>query len=760
MKEKSEVVSKLEQMLAETKTIGHTVKEFLSDNALEFNNDAVRQILSRYGIRQRLVAPYSPEQNGCAERDNRTIVEAARTMLHAHGKLPKMLWAEMVNTATYILNRTGVSSVDKKSPHEIWFGKKPAIKHLRVIGTTCYVHVPEQKRKKLDRKSVKCVLIGYDGDDCYRVWHQDSNSVMRSRDVRFDKEELLNSKNSAEVPVSLGPLNAGDTELKDCTKDYSDENEVNDQDDHSGQLDDEELNSECGIPCSDETVRQLRDRALIRRPARLQEYITCAEQFFNQEAEPETYDEAVQCEQHKYWSEGMKSEIDSLYENETWTLEQLPAGRNAIPCKWVYKVKHNADGSVNRFKARLVIKGYSQRKGVDYDQTFSPVARISSIRALISVAATEKMLLKQFDVSTAFLYGELKEEIFMQQPEGFNDGSGRVCQLRRSLYGLNQALRCWNKRFGDFLRKRNFQQSEADPCVFMRCRGTKKIIIGLFVDDGLVAATSEEEANLFLDELKSEFKITAREATYFLGLEISRQEDGSVKISQEGYTRKLLEQFGMSECRSLSTPAVTESGKAVSAKNIDSNLKGDSCSVEQFSYRSAVGALLYLSTGMRPDISYAVGVASRTLENPSPDDFVRVKRIFRYLQGTANNRLVYKPGYKEGVIECYSDADHGGDQSTGRSTTGVVCLHAGGAISWQSQRQASVAISTTEAEIVAASEAAREIVWLKRLLAAMTVINKMPELQVDNEAAVKLAQNPEFHRRTKHIRLRHFYVRV
>jgi len=216
IKEKSEVVSKPEQMLAETEALKHTVKGLLSDNGLEFNNDAVRQLLSRYGIRQRLVAPYIPQQNGCAERDNRIIVEAVRAMLYAHGEFSKVLWAEMVNTAAYILNRTGVSSIDNKSPHEVWLGKKPAINHLRVVGTTCYVHVPDQKRKKLDKKSLKCVLIGYDGDDNYRVWHQDSNYVMRSRDVWFNEEILLKPRDSIEIPISFAPLHAGETNCDDC----------------------------------------------------------------------------------------------------------------------------------------------------------------------------------------------------------------------------------------------------------------------------------------------------------------------------------------------------------------------------------------------------------------------------------------------------------------------------------------------------------------------------------------------------------------
>jgi len=217
-----------------------------------------------------------------------------------------------------------------------------------VIGTTCYVHVPDQKRRKLDKKALKCVLIGYDGDDNYRVWNRESNTVWRSRDVRFEQEKLLSPTGTGEIPVTLEPLSAGETEQKDVTADRNET--ISDSDDEMSSTDDVDIPE----------GRQLRDRTLIGRPTRLQDYVMSAELFFRQE--PETYTEAVASNQHAEWQEAMNSEICSLNENETWTLEQLPSGRKAIPCKWVYKIKQNPDGSVERYKARLVIKGCSQRK--------------------------------------------------------------------------------------------------------------------------------------------------------------------------------------------------------------------------------------------------------------------------------------------------------------------------------------------------------------------------------------------------------------
>jgi len=267
--------------------------------------------------------------------------------------------------------------------------------------------------------------------------------------------------------------------------------------------------------------------------------------------------------------------------------------------------------------------------------------------------------------------------------------------------------------------------------------------------DGIVAATDKCELSVFMEKLKLEFKIVIKEATYFVGIEINQRSDGSLKISQEAYTKKVLEQFGMRDCRPCVTP-ITSS---------DAEVVNDSNESVKFPYRSAVGALMFLMTNTRPDIAFAVSVASRKLENPTQSDIIKVKGILRYLKGTISTGIVYKPQQNGDTLLCYSDADNGGDKTTGKSTTGVMCIYAGGAISWLSQRQTSVAISTTEAEVVAASEATREAVWLKRLLSDIVGFNEIPVIQIDNEAAIRLAQNPEYHRRTKHIQTRHFFVR-
>lgn len=710
MKKKSEVADKLKCFLAKAKTAGHAVKELLTDGGGEFDNHEVQQITVNSGLNHRIVMPYTPEQNGSAERENRTLVEAARSMLQST-KLPNKLWAECVNTAAYVLNRTGPTKIVDKTPYELWNAKEASIDHLKVFGTECFVHVPKQKRQKFDAKSVKGYLVGYCGDrDGYRVYVPEQDDVIISRDVLFKEEQLSATDSScseeAEVDVAL-------------------------QDDG---------NSHINV---DASKQALRDRNLIQLPARYSDFA-----MFADCSEPNSFTEAMQSENSHDWQCAMDDEMKSLAESNTWELVEKPEDRLVVDNRWVYRVKMNLGGTVDKFKARLVAKGFSQQAGVDYTETFSPVARFDTIRAVLSVAASEKLKLAHFDVKTAFLNGELDEVIYMRQPVGYDDGTGRVCKLSKSLYGLKQAPRCWNKKFKDFLERYGLKVSEADPCLFYSVHDGHKLIIALYVDDGLVAAQNDDDLNMFLSELCSEFCVTVSPAGCFLGLQIRQLEDGSVTVSQENYIKKILQRFNMSECNPVTTPS--DKMTAVEAST---------CSKGTVPYREAVGSLMYLAIGTRPDIAYAVSSVSQALEKPSQHDWLRVKRIFKYLKGTYQMGIVYDAGYQSGVFTAYSDADYAGDVSTRRSTSGVVCLHMGGPVSWSSQRQKSVALSTTEAEFIAASEAAKEIVWLSRLFSEISVLTSIPVLKIDNMSAVKLVKNPAFHKRSKHIEVRYYFVR-
>ncbi len=335
IKEKSEVSEKIAQVIAEVKVAGYAIKELLSDNGGEFDNEAVRKILSKNGIKQRLIMPYT--QNGSCERENRTVVETARAMMHAHGNIPQGLWAEMINTATYVLNRTGPSSVSGKSPQELWSGKRPNIKHLRIIGCTCYAHIPKPNRKKMDRKAVKGILLGYDNNDGYRIW-TNGNKLIRSRDVVFH-EDLLEEKN-VQVPCreeeKLEPIS--EVIVRKIEPEYSEgisDETINSEIVDSGNIS-ETIDSE-----DDETVskteaeedRKLRDRSNIKPPQRFNDYIMSTVSSITSCHEPNSYRQAIESQEKRDWLKAMENEMKSLEENKTWTLEDLPKGKKPIGCK-------------------------------------------------------------------------------------------------------------------------------------------------------------------------------------------------------------------------------------------------------------------------------------------------------------------------------------------------------------------------------------------------------------------------------------------
>jgi hypothetical protein len=713
LKQKSEVASKLKVFLAEAKTMGHTVKQLLTDGGGEFDNNNVRSIVQQFGIKHRFTMPYTPEQNGAAERDNRTLIEAARSMLLAK-ELPNKLWAEAVSTATYVINRCGPVKDSDKSPFELWSGKSADVSNLKIFGTVCYVHVPKAKRQKLDSKAMKGYLVGYcDERDGYRVFVPEEDTVVLSRDITFKNEEMFSS--NEDVP-------------------NSDVNEVS-----LPSADSQDIVVNGGTNQS--TVR---DRREVRRPVRLDDYIMYADG-----SEPTTYTEAVTCENAGDWQEAMTSEMSSLLENNTWTLVDKEDNMHIVDNKWVFKLKVDSEGSP-RYKARLVAKGYSQTAGIDYEETFSPVARYETIRTVLSVAASENMSLMNFDVKTAFLYGELDTDIYMRQPEGYRDGSTKVCKLNRSLYGLKQSPRCWNKRFSQFLQKHNLIVSDADPCLFYRNDEKGKMFVVLYVDDGLVAWENAEAVKSLIDDLISEFKITTSTASSFLSLQIKTLHDGSISINQAQYTLKVLSKYGMSECHKVATPIESNKDSAENSEYItDTNIP----------YREAVGSLLYLATGTRPDIAYAVSIAAQAVERPTMKDWCLVKRIMRYLKGTVDMGIVYHSSAQKGILKAYSDADFAGDLSSRKSTTGVMCTYMDGAVLWSSQKQRVVALSTTEAELIAACEAAKDVIWLTRMLTELTSLSAKPVVNVDNMSTIKLIKNATFHRRSKHIDVRFYFIR-
>jgi hypothetical protein len=471
--------------------------------------------------------------------------------------------------------------------------------------------------------------------------------------------------------------------------------------------------------------------------------------------EPRSIEDALASNLAEEWRASAEAEYHSLIENDTWDLVKLPSGRKPIGCKWVFKVKRDKDGKIERFKARLVAKGYAQKYGIDYDETFSPVVRFSSIRALLAFSVQNDMLIHQMDVVTAFLNGNLKEEIYMEQPPGYLQ-PGRenlVCKLKKSLYGLKQSPRCWNNAFRQHMESIRFQQSSADPCVFIQTEDTSVTIVAVYVDDLIIITKTPAKMEQVKINLAAKFKMKdLGPLHYCLGITIDQDNERKcLWLHQRQYISAILEKYGLSQANSATTPA-------------DVNVKlekddGVSKVVDPIRYQSMIGSLLYAANATRPDIAQAAGAVSRFNTRPNESHLTAVKRIFRYLKGTVDLALKYERKEDAALIG-YSDADWAGDQDDRHSTTGNLFVMSGSPVSWLSKKQPTVSLSTSEAEYVALSKATQEAVWMRRLFNDLKAnFNEPIMVMEDNQGAIAMAKNPVSHARTKHIDIRYHYVR-
>ncbi|KAD5961972.1 hypothetical protein E3N88_13445 [Mikania micrantha] len=437
-----------------------------------------------------------------------------------------------------------------------------------------------------------------------------------------------------------------------------------------------------------------------------------------------------QPETQHWWEIAMKEEMKSLEKNRTWVLTKLPSGKKALQNKWVYRIKDESNGS-KRYKARLVVKGFQQKEGVDYNEIFSPVVKMTTIRLVLSIVASENLHLEQLDVKTAFLHGDLDEDIYM-------------------------APRQWYLKFDNFMGRNGFKRCEMDHCCYIKKFSKSYIILLLYVDDMLIAGSDMKEINKLKKQMSEEFEMKdLGAAKQILGMSIFRNsKDGSLTLSQEKYIGKVLEKFSMKNARARNTPLGSQFKLS---KDQCPKTDEDIAEMAKVPYASAVGSLMYAMVCTRPDIAHAVGVVSRYMSNPGKEHWEAVKWLLRYLKGTSKMGLCFKG--KDTVLRGYTDADLGGCKESYKSTTGYVFSVGGTAVSWMSRLQRSVALSTTEVEYMAAAEASKELIWLKNFLEELGKKQPDSPLYCDNQSAIHLGKNPVFHGKTKHIQLRYHFIR-
>lgn len=704
------------------------------------------------GIIHQTTTPYSPEQNGTAERMNRSLIERAKCML-LNANLPKQFWADAVHTAAYVINRSPTQSLFFKTPEELWSGHKPSVKHMRIFGCEAMVHIPQEKRKKWDPKAQKLIFIGYcDHTKGYRFWMPKTKKVIKSRDATFlestvkrdyvqvdltEKNSTMNDKISEE---NITEIEEGDTSISSydtvCENKSSSDSEY---------IPDISFNSP---PVSNITLRPRKHRVEKGKQDDLVERIYLCQHECNLTDVPMTYKEAINSTDRDNWMKSISEELDAHKKNNTWTLVEKPSNAKLINCKWVFRIKDEPTGL--RYKSRLCAKGYAQTKGIDYHETFAPTVRYDSIRLLLSTAVQNNLKMMQLDVKTAFLYGELEETIFMKPPEGLEHDENMVCKLNKSLYGLKQAPRCWNSKFDSILKRFGFVNSPADQCVYVGTVNKSICYLCLYVDDGLLFSTDKLALKEITEELQTilEIKIIT-EPCNFVGMQI-KQFNKSIFIHQTKYTEQILQKFNMNEANPNSIPVDPHMKLCKEEGEADASIP----------YREAVGSLMHLATVSRPDIMFAVSLVSRFLNCYKQSHWNAVKKIFKYLRGTKDYGLCYTQTPQAAEVTGYSDADYANDLDTRRSVTGYVFIKNGAAVTWCSQRQQTVALSTTEAEFMAACAATKETMWLKQILGDINqYLQDSMYLFLDSQSAISIIKNINFHKRCKHIEVKYHFIK-
>ncbi|KAI3744219.1 hypothetical protein L1987_57296 [Smallanthus sonchifolius] len=811
LKHKDEVFNNVQNFFNLVKNqFGITIKTFRSDNGTEFVNNQMHSFCESQGINHQTSCSYTPQQNGIAERKHRHLLNVARALLF-QGYIPLKFWSECVLTATYLINRTPSSVLKGKSPYELVYGFKPSLNHLRMFGCLCFSTVLNSTNK-FGSHAEKCVFLGYSNQKKgYKLWSFDKKQIIFSRDVKFYesvfpfKENKMLGQSDVGFDVSLNHLNFFDlfekieTSTSKDRKNPDDEERVLTDTTHGFQQpsnsaesvdkidssatelggagdvsgENEETKSPEGSSFQNSVPTQVRrsTRNTVF-PKKLEDYVVsgkvkygiekvvnysnlsvenmCFVSVLNKSVEPRNYNEAIT---DTNWVKAMNDEMEALHRNNTWELVDLPIGRKPIGCKWVFKIKYKSTGEIERYKARLVAKGYSQRKGIDFDETFSPVVKMVTVITVLSLAVNNSWPLYQLDINNAFLYGELNEDVYMSLPEGYySKGETKVCKLVKSLYGLKQASRMWNEKLVSVLLELGFEQSKCDHSMFVKFDKQVFIVLLVYVDDIIITGSCVTEIKKIKTLLQSKFLIKDLGLLkYFLGIEVIKSEKG-LCLSQRKYCMDLLAEYGLLGCKPVNMP-IEQNYVVMNLCNNDSSYLSNVTS-----YQKLVGKLIYLSH-TRPDISYSVHFLSQHMHKPKTSHFNIALRLLRYLKKSPGKGVLFTKG-ESLSLKAYADSDWAKCLNSRRSITGFCVFLGESLISWRSKKQSTVSRSTAEAEYRAMCAATCELTWLVNLLRELHVNITLPiQLFCDNTAAISIAANPVFHDRTKHFEIDLFFLR-
>ncbi|KAL4333668.1 hypothetical protein GQ457_07G003260 [Hibiscus cannabinus] len=640
------------------------------------------KFLQDNGMVGQYTMPGSPDQNGVAERRNRTLMDMVRSMLSG-SKLPKSLWVEALKTAVYILNRVPTKAVPK-TPFELFKGWKPSLRHIRVWGCPSEVRIYNPQEKKLDPRTISGYFIGYAEKSKGYMFYCPSHStrILESRNTKFLKND---SVSGSDLSRNFIPVDQPSTSSERLVIIYNTP---------QAQTGVEQPINEVPQPAENTPVDQIvhENPEIIEQPVEQhgpQENVGSTLRRSTRERKSAISSDYVVYLQESDYNVGAKNDPESFSQAMSCNESKL----------W------DSKGNIERYKARLVAKGFTQREGIDYTETFSPVSKKDSLRIVLALVTQFDLELQQMDVKTAFLNGDLEEEVYMKQPEGFfsSDGENLVCKVKKSIYGLKQASRQWYLKFHEVISSFGFVENIMDQCIYQKVSGSKICFLILYMDDILLATNDRGMLHEVKQFLSKNFDMKDMgDASYVIGIKIHRdRHKGILGLSQETYINKVLERFRMKDCSPSVAPIMK--GDKFNLNQCPKN-EFEREQMKNIPYASVVGSLMYAQVCTRPDIAFAVGMLGRYQSNPGIDHWRAAKKVLRYLKGTKEYMLTYKR-FDHLEVVGYSDSDFAGCVDSRKSTSGYIFMFASRAISWRSVKQTLTATSTMEAKFVSCFEA-------------------------------------------------------
>ncbi len=729
---------------------GHTTLQ--TDHEMICMSHNMREWSAAEGILLRQSPPYTQAMNGVIERYFQTQTQMQQTLL-IQSNLPRTLWPLASQHATYLLNMISCTTLDGNSPHALMFKTKPTatLMDIPIFGTPVFAHVPKEQRDKLDDRSYQGAYVGEPATtQGILVYKPSTHKVLTTYHYDLGTFKPGNVLCQVETP---NPENEGDDDVLVIIETPPVTNTDAVPSVTIPTIEKTPVTNTAAVPSSTPVTNTAAVPPSVTIPTTEHPPMTNTDDTVfishvvtaNDEDHP-TYDEAINGPEKDEWLKAIASELNALVDNNTFSpvTRETAHGQTILRWKFVLTKKRGLDGTVVKFKARLVVLGYLQREGIDYTNTYAPVASLDTVRVVMAHAAQYNLDIQQMDVQTAFLNAPLDVPLYLEMIPGLPFDQTLVLRMDKSLYGLKQAPFLWNEVFTDALRDGGLQQTTMDPCLFKTDQG---VLVIIWVDDTIIVGKREAVIPI-KEHLSSTFKMTdLGSINHYLGMEVQRTPKG-IQLLSTTYVERLLDKFNMS----MATPATTPLPPGL---KLNKTMPGDDLA-DVKEYQQIVGSLMYLACTTRPDIAVAVQQLSRHMIEPTTTHRTAATHVLRYLSYTKGDGLIY-PGpdepHKEG-LQGYADADFAGDADSRRSTGGALLTYNGTAISWSSKLQQRVSTSTTEAEYQALNACGRQVLYLRNLLQEVNIMDKDAPPTVifeDNTAALLSVNSPQVTKATKHV---------